>query len=118
VIWAVWHLPTLWAHGDLADPLYLGLFVVELTGNSIIATSLFLGSRGGVLLPLLFHAAGNTAWAAAPIDYHADHRLYAISLAVRWVLALSCLALTESKPPAEAPPRSRGTVAPAGDGGA
>ncbi len=70
VIWGVWHLPAFLLSGTLQSNWQFLPFVLGATAISVMVTALFNATRGGLLLPMLFHwQLNNPAWPdAQPFD--------------------------------------------------
>ena len=60
VLWAAWHIPFALMPGGLFSKTPWPLFVVSVLSLSVIHAWLFNGTQGSALIPLLFHAVGNT----------------------------------------------------------
>ena len=59
-LWAVWHLPLI---GDEFPLPIVPAFVLSVFGPTFMQTWIFNGTKGSVLLPMLFHALVNTVGA-------------------------------------------------------
>jgi len=58
-IWFAWHLPTFFISTLTQSQLSIPLFAINSLALSVIMTSLFLRTRGDLLLMILFHLMGN-----------------------------------------------------------
>lgn len=69
------------------------LFVLNVVGQALLYTWLYLGTGGSALLAILFHAVGNTpaTLIGATIPAAADPRVYLYVTALTWVLGLALL---------------------------
>jgi len=61
VLWALWHLPLFWS-GVWTPPTVpdIAMFIVMITGLTIVMTWVFNNARGSLLLTMLMHASFNT----------------------------------------------------------
>jgi membrane protease YdiL (CAAX protease family) len=60
VIWGVWHLPAFIIGGTPQATISLPVFLVSLVATSVLMTWVFNGTRGSVLMAVLFHWTINT----------------------------------------------------------
>jgi membrane protease YdiL (CAAX protease family) len=74
------------------------LVFINLLAMSIIYTWIFINTNGSLLLPLLFHAAGNTTSNLLPILPPAalDLRIYYFTIAINCVIAITVIFLSKS----------------------
>jgi membrane protease YdiL (CAAX protease family) len=98
-LWAVWHFPYALTKGTFLSEVPLYWFFINLLASSIIYTWIFLNTNGSLLLPLLFHAAGNTTSNLLPIlpPAAADLRIYYFTIAINSLIAVGLLILTNWK---------------------
>jgi membrane protease YdiL (CAAX protease family) len=95
-LWAIWHFPYALTRGTFLSEVPLHWFFLNLLAMSIIYTWIFINTGGSLLLPLLFHAAGNTTSNLLPILPPAapDLRVYYFTIAINCVLAVILVLLT------------------------
>jgi uncharacterized protein len=88
-LWAVWHFPYALTAGTFLSEVPLHWFVINLLAVSVIYTWIFINTNGSLLLPLLFHAAGNITSNLLPILPPAapDLRIYYFTIAINCVIA-------------------------------
>jgi len=100
VIWAVWHLPLFFLAGADTQGQSFPLFLTQVIAASVALAWVFTNSRGGLLLPMLLHAAINntkdivpsaTPGAADVFSFHAS-RIAWIGATLLWISALAMLA--------------------------
>ncbi len=96
VLWGLWHIPLYFVAGTgqfetLAagtDPAFaIGGFVGWTIGLSVLFTWLFNGSRGSLLVVILFHAAVNLA-VFLPAQLGTTGLVSLLNVAVTWIVAL------------------------------
>jgi membrane protease YdiL (CAAX protease family) len=89
-LWAVWHFPYALTEGTFLSEVPLHWFFINLLAMSVIYTWIFINTNGSLLLPLLFHAAGNTTANLLPIlpPAASDLRIYYFTIAIHCVLAI------------------------------
>lgn len=89
-LWAVWHFPYALTTGTFLSDIPLHWFFINLLAVSIIYTWIFINTNGSLLLPLLFHAAGNTTGNLLPIVPPAasDLRIYYFTIAINCIIAI------------------------------
>jgi len=92
-LWAVWHIPYALTEGTFLSQVPLHWFFINLLAVSVIYTWIFIHANGSLLLPLLFHAAGNTVSNLLPILPPAaqDLRIYSFTIAMNCALAIGLL---------------------------
>lgn len=97
-LWAVWHFPYTLTKGTFLSEVPLYWFFINLLALSVIYTWIFNNTNGSLLLPLLFHAAGNTTSNLFPILPPAapDLRIYYFTIATHCVIAMGILFLSYS----------------------
>ena len=61
VVWAFWHLPLFFAPGWPGRGQWLTIYVVSVVCFSIFMTAAHLGTRGSLLIAVLFHTSGDAA---------------------------------------------------------
>jgi membrane protease YdiL (CAAX protease family) len=90
-LWAVWHFPYALTAGTFLSEVPLHWFFLNLLAVSIIYTWIFTNTNGSLLLPLLFHAAGNITSNLLPILPPAapDLRIYYIMIVINWIIAIA-----------------------------
>jgi len=95
-LWAVWHFPFALTKGTFLSGVPLYWFFINLLLLSIMYTWIFNNTNGSLLLPLLFHAAGNTTSNLFPILPPAtpDLRIYYFTIAINCVIATGILFLS------------------------
>lgn len=96
-LWAVWHFPYALTKGTFLSDVPLYWFFINLLALSIIYTWIFNNANGSLLLPLLFHAAGNTTSNLLPIlpPAASDLRIYYFTIAINCIIAISILFLSK-----------------------
>ncbi len=96
-LWAIWHFPYALTEGTFLSEVPLYWFFISLLALSIIYTWIFVNTKGSLLLPLLFHAAGNVTSNLLPILPHAasDLRIYYFTIFINCVIAIVILFLTQ-----------------------
>jgi membrane protease YdiL (CAAX protease family) len=89
-LWAVWHFPYALTEGTFLSEVPLHWFFINLLAVSVIYTWIFINTNGSLLLPLLFHAAGNTTSNLFPILPPAapDLRIYYFTIAINCAIAI------------------------------
>ena len=89
-LWAIWHFPYALTEGTFLSEVPLYWFFINLLALSIIYTWIFINTNGSLLLPLLFHAAGNTTSNLFPIlpPAASDLRIYYFTIAINCVIAI------------------------------
>jgi len=89
-LWAIWHFPYALTEGSALSDIPLHWFFIELLARSVIYTWIFINTNGSLLLPLLFHAAGNTTANLLPILPPAtpDLRIYYYTIAINCIIAI------------------------------
>jgi membrane protease YdiL (CAAX protease family) len=99
VVWAVWHLPLFFvASADTFNQSF-PFYLIQVTGISVAIGFLYAQSRGGLLLPMLLHAAVNNTKdivpSAAPVPpgvFSLDMpRIAWIGAAVLWMVTVPIL---------------------------
>jgi membrane protease YdiL (CAAX protease family) len=100
VIWAAWHLPLFFLPGANTFGQSFPLYLTQVVAASVALAWLFTNSHGGLLLPMLFHAAINNTKDIVPsaspgatdvFSFHAS-RLGWIGATLMWIGALAMLA--------------------------
>lgn len=96
VLWAVWHFPFALTEGTMLNSVSLPVFVLNLVAQAIIYTWIFNNTRGSLLLPLLFHAAGNTTANLLPFlpPAASDLRIYFFSILLNCLIASAIILAT------------------------
>jgi membrane protease YdiL (CAAX protease family) len=89
-LWAVWHFPYVLTKGTFLSEVPLHWFFINLLAMSVIYTWIFINTNGSLLLPLLFHAAGNTTSNLVPIlpPAASDLRIYYFTIAINCIVAI------------------------------
>jgi CAAX protease family protein len=89
-LWAVWHFPYALTRGTFLSEVPLHWFFINLLAISVIYTWIFINTNGSLLLPLLFHAAGNTTSNLLPYlpPAVADLRIYYYTITIHVVIAI------------------------------
>ena len=89
-LWAIWHFPYALTKGTFLSEVPLHWFFINLLAVSVIYTWIFINTNGSLLLPLLFHAAGNTTSNLLPILPPAapDLRIYYFTIAINCIVAI------------------------------
>jgi CAAX protease family protein len=89
-LWAVWHFPYALTKGTFLSEVPLHWFFINLLALSIVYTWIFVNTNGSLLLPLLFHAAGNVTSNLLPVLPPAatDLRIYYFTIAINCVIAI------------------------------
>lgn len=97
VLWAFWHFPFALTEGSFLNSVPLSVFVVNQVAQAIIYTWIFNNTRGSLLLPLLYHAAGNISANLLPFlpPAASDLRLYFSNVAINWLIALTIIVATQ-----------------------
>ena len=95
-LWAIWHFPYALTEGTLLSEIPLYWFFINLLALSLIYTWIFVNTNGSLLLPLLFHAAGNTTSNLLPIlpPAAADLRIYYFTIAINFAIAITVILLS------------------------
>lgn len=95
-LWAIWHFPYALTEGSFLSEIPLHWFFLNLLAVSIIYSLIFINTGGSLLLPLLFHAAGNITSNLLPIlpPAASDLRIYYLTIAINCVLAVMIVLLT------------------------
>jgi membrane protease YdiL (CAAX protease family) len=95
-LWAIWHFPYALTKGTALSGIPLYWFFINLLALSIIYTWIFNNTNGSLLVPLLFHAAGNTTSNLLPIlpPLTSDLRIYYFIIAIHSAIAIGILLLT------------------------
>jgi len=57
VLWGLWHLPRVWTPGEPFDAAAFGWLMLGLVLNSVLYAWVFNGTKGSLLLVVLFHTA-------------------------------------------------------------
>jgi membrane protease YdiL (CAAX protease family) len=88
--WAVWHFPYALTDGTFLSEVPLHWFFINLLALSVIYTWIFVNTNGSLLLPLLFHAAGNVTSNLFPILPPAvpDLRIYYFTIGINCIVAI------------------------------
>jgi membrane protease YdiL (CAAX protease family) len=86
VAWAAWHLPIFLMQGAFTIPVF-ALYIVGTVALTILFTWLYHGTKGSVLLAMLFHGSISTFYVILPIE--PAFRMWVVLL---WVLALLIVA--------------------------
>jgi membrane protease YdiL (CAAX protease family) len=96
VLWAFWHFPFALTEGTTLNSVPLPVFVLNLVAQAIIYTWIFNNTRGSLLLPLLFHAAGNTTANLLPFlpPAASDLRIYFFSILLNCLIASAIILAT------------------------
>ena len=96
VLWAFWHFPFALTEGTFLNNVPLAVFVMNLVALAIVYTWIFNNTRGSLLLPLLYHAAGNITGNLLPFlpPAAADLRLYFFNVFFNWIIALTIVVAT------------------------
>ncbi len=96
-LWAIWHFPYALTEGTFLSEVPLYWFFISLLALSIIYTWIFVNTKGSLLLPLLFHAAGNVTSNLLPIlpPAASDLRIYYFTIFINCVIAIVILFLTQ-----------------------
>lgn len=89
-LWAIWHFPYALTKGTFLSEVPLHWFLISLLALSVIYTWIFNNTNGSLLLPLLFHAAGNITSNLLPILPPAatDLRIYYFTIAINCAIAI------------------------------
>jgi uncharacterized protein len=97
-LWAIWHFPYALTEGTFLSEVPLHWFFINLLALSIIYTWIFVNTNGSLLLPLIFHAAGNTTSNLLPIlpPAASDLRIYYFTIAINCILAITVIFLSKS----------------------
>jgi membrane protease YdiL (CAAX protease family) len=113
IIWAVWHLPLFYL--EAADTFHQSfpLYLLQVTGLSVIMAWLFWKVQGNLLPLMVFHAAINNTKDIVPSASKASSSPFTlngspigwISLALIWVVAFYVLYSMTRKPAATIPDR-------------
>lgn len=113
ILWAVWHLPLFYL--EAADTFHQSfpLYVLQVTGISVIMAWLFWKVQGNLLPLMVFHAAINNTKDVVPSASKASASPFTlqaspigwITLALIWVVALYVLYAMTRKPAATLPDR-------------
>lgn len=92
-LWAIWHFPYALTEGTFLSDVPLYWIFINLLALSIIYTWIFINTGGSLLLPLLFHAAGNTTSNLLPIlpPAASDLRIYYFTIAINSIIAMVIL---------------------------
>jgi CAAX protease family protein len=92
------HFPYALTEGTFLSAVPLHWFFINLLVMSVIYTWIFINTNGSLLLPLLFHAAGNTTSNLLPILPPAtpDLRIYYFTIAINCVIAITVMFLSKS----------------------
>jgi len=98
LLWAAWHIPFALMPGGLFSKTPWPLFVVSVLSLSVIHAWLFNSTQGSALIPLLFHAVGNTTSNALPILPAATGDLRTVSIAVGVQAIFACLIVAVTGP--------------------
>ena len=95
-LWAVWHFPYALTEGTFLSDVPLHWFFINLLALSIIYTWIFNNTNGSLLLPLLFHAAGNVTSNLLPFLPPATTglRIYYFTIGINCIIAIVILFLT------------------------
>ena len=95
-LWSIWHFPYALTKGTFLAEVPLHWFFINLLALSFIYTWIFINTNGSLLLPLLFHAAGNITSNLLPILPPAatDLRIYYFTIAINCVIAIVILFLS------------------------
>jgi hypothetical protein len=108
VAWWAWHLPLFWVEGSPQSELPLLGFMAQILGTSIIYTWIYRGTGGSVLLPMLFHASGNTAAGFMPFlpleQTGGSTTAFRLFLLIIWAAASAITLHEASKPRVRASP--------------
>ena len=89
VIWGLWHAPLFAIIGSAQSAMpFLG-FLLLIVAQSIMTTWLYNNTGGSVLLAALFHAATDATYAYTGTVLVGDARLFWLSVAVSWAMALT-----------------------------
>ena len=96
-LWAVWHFPYALTKGTNLSGIPLYWFLLSLLALSIVYTWIFKNTNGSLLLPLLYHAAGNTTSNLLPIlpPAASDLRIYYFVIAINCMIAMGILLLSK-----------------------
>ena len=95
VIWAAWHIPLFFILGADTAGQSFPLYVIQVTGYSVVAAWLYMKTGGSLLLAMLLHAAGNNTkdivpsmvtGASNPWTFHASPVGW-LSVGLIWVCA-------------------------------
>src|SRR5215203_1281761 len=88
VIWALWHLPLVWAEGNAMFHQPVWLLLVDITAKSVLFTWVFLHTRGSVLIAMLFHGATNLFIVSPDVASTGDLTLPLLAAVAKWVLVV------------------------------
>jgi uncharacterized protein len=100
VVWAVWHLPLFLLPGSPTTGQSFPLYVVQVTGLSVVFAWLYARTGGSLLLTMLLHAAFNNTKDIVPSAVPGATNTWALSaspvgwlsVGLLWVFAGYCLA--------------------------
>lgn len=98
-LWAIWHFPYALTRGTFLSEVPLHWFFINLLALSMIYTWIFLHTNGSLLLPLLFHAAGNTTSNLLPSLPPAapDLRIYYFTIAINILIAIGIILFSRDR---------------------
>jgi uncharacterized protein len=94
VVWAFWHLPGYFIPGTYhygRSPLFFIWYLLGVVAVTIMMTWIFNGTRGSLLLVILFHTAQNTAVGFLPNNVHLGP--IPLESLFYWIVALIVIAV-------------------------
>jgi len=109
LLWGLWHAPLFGIAGSAQASMPFGGFLLLIVAQSIMTTWLYNNTGGSVLLAALFHAATDATYAYTGTVLVGDARLFWLSVAVSWVVALTLVVVAG---PARLSRRQRGVSHP------
>lgn len=113
IVWTFWHTPMFWYPGAALPSflqlslLNIGLFLTEITAESVLFTFLYFETKGSVLVAIIFHLSFNSSsgilFSALPkpsLRQRLD--IYLIFILLMWISALLSLIFLSRHNPQEA----------------
>ncbi len=97
VLWAAWHAPLFLTPGLLQSRVPVVWFVLQILGQTIILTWVYLRTGGSVLLASVLHASANVGMGVLPVlplDTGGSPRVLWIVLALEWLVVAAVLRRT------------------------
>ena len=96
LIWACWHLPLFWLSDTIQSQLPISWFLAQILGSTFIYTWIYLRTEKNIILPILFHTAGNASLGLLPVlplDNGGSLRPLWLIVGLLWLISILILIL-------------------------